>query len=136
MSGRNFSRKIEINSRYCVSRAINIMESQKRLTTEQVKHIPNPNGRGGFGDHPEFINSGGRPKNSLKSYMARKFANMTDKEKEKWLKEHKIDGKTQWTMGEGNPSNETELRGSLTISEVLDALENGQASQGQELENK
>jgi len=36
-------------------------------TTEQVKEIPNPNGKGGFGDHPENINAGGRPKNQEKA---------------------------------------------------------------------
>lgn len=33
-------------------------------TTEQAgKHNPNPKGKGGFKDHPELINAGGRPKN-------------------------------------------------------------------------
>ena len=77
-------------------------------TTEQVNNVPNPTGKGGFGEHPENINAGGRPKNSLKSYLARKLAGMSDEEKEKWLEDNKIDGKLQWTMAEGNPSNELE----------------------------
>jgi len=35
-------------------------------TTEQVTppELRNPDGKGGFGEHPENINAGGRPKNS------------------------------------------------------------------------
>lgn len=32
-------------------------------SSEQVKKVPNPTGKGGFQDHPELINAGGRPKN-------------------------------------------------------------------------
>lgn len=97
------------------------MSEQK--TTEQVKKAPNPNGKGGFGDNPQNINPGGRPKNSMKSFVAKMFAEMSDEDKVKWLKDNKITGIDQWKMGEGNPSNETELKGKLTISQVLDELE-------------
>ena len=74
-------------------------------------------------------NPSGRPKNSLKSYIAKKLADMSDEEKDKWLKDNKIGGEIQWKMGEGNPSNEIEHKGGLTISQVLDDLENGQKTQ-------
>lgn len=48
-------------------------------------------------------NPGGRPKNSMKHYVALKLAAMTAKEKEAWLKDYKISGETMWKMGEGNP---------------------------------
>ena len=83
-------------------------------TTEQVKKAPNPKGKGGFGDNPENINPGGRPQNSLKSYVARKLAGLTDKEKDKWLEEHKISGIDQWKMGEGLPKQDMELSGEIT----------------------
>lgn len=95
-----------------------------QVTIEVVKGVPNPTGKGGFGEHPENINEGGRPKNSLKSYIARKLAEMSDEDKEKWLEEHKIDGKTQWTMGEGNPEqkSETDMKhtGEISIRDLFD----------------
>lgn len=41
----------------------------KNLTSEQVKNVPNPTGKGGFKDHPELINAGGRPKESPLYWM-------------------------------------------------------------------
>lgn len=73
-------------------------------TTRQVKKAPNPTGKGGFGDNPQNINPGGEPKNSLKNYVARKLAAMSDKEKEAFLKN--INKDFVWKMGEGNPTNE------------------------------
>jgi len=71
-------------------------------STEQVKKAPNPTGKGGFQDHPEFINPGGRPKNSLKSYVAKKLAAMSVEEKEEFLKT--IGNSLEiWKMGEGAP---------------------------------
>lgn len=108
------------------------------MSTEQAKKMNrNPIGKGGFKEHPNNINPGGRPKNSLKSYVARMFAEMSDKEKKEWLKSNKISGIDQWKMGEGNPLNDVDLRGNLTISQVLDELENdGQEVKRQKLENK
>ena len=71
-------------------------------TTELANEMNrNPTGKGGFGDNPQNINSGGRPINSMKSYLARKMADMTDEQKEKFLKEHKVSGKDQIEFGEG-----------------------------------
>ena len=48
-----------------------------KITTEQVKVIPNPMGKGGFGEHPENISPGGwKPENTF-SYQMNKFKNMT-----------------------------------------------------------
>jgi len=57
----------------------------------------------------ESGNPGGRPKNSLKSYVAKKLAEMSDEEKDTWLKYHKISGIEQWKMGEGNPEQKQEV---------------------------
>ena len=43
---------------------------------------------------------------------------MSDKEKEKWLEKQKIDGKTQWTMAEGNPESDMKLSGEVTTKVI------------------
>lgn len=62
-------------------------------------------------------NPGGRPKNTMKDYISRKFSNMTDEQKEQWLKENKISGIDQWKMGEGNPKQDVDskINGNLTV---------------------
>lgn len=52
-------------------------------------------------------NPSGRPKNTLKAYLATKLNNMTEEEKENFLRG--IPKEVQWKMAEGNPSNETDL---------------------------
>lgn len=54
-------------------------------------------------------NPGGRPKNTMKDYVASKLAAMTNKEKDEWLEKHDIKGEVQWKMGEGNPANNTDI---------------------------
>lgn len=54
-------------------------------------------------------NPTGRPKNTMKDYIARKFNNMSDEEKELWLTENKISGIDMWKMGEGNPKQDTDV---------------------------
>lgn len=65
-------------------------------------------------------NPGGRPVNSMKSYVAKKLAEMSDEEKDEWLKEHKISGDLQWRQAEGNPhqSTDTEHSGSVEVTGV------------------
>ena len=86
-------------------------------STEQVKTTNNPEGKGGFGDNPENINVGGRPKNSLKSYVAKKLAEMSDKEKDKYLRSIAKD--FQWKMGEGNPHSTEDSKVELTLPKPL-----------------
>lgn len=54
-------------------------------------------------------NPGGRPKDTLKAFVARELRDMSDDEKREWLKEHKITGIDIWKMGEGNPENKTDV---------------------------
>lgn len=49
-------------------------------------------------------NPGGRPKNTIKDYLSRKFSNMSDEEKEDWLIQNKVSAEVQWQMAEGRPS--------------------------------
>lgn len=64
------------------------------LTTEQV--IPNPTGRGGFGDNPQNRNPGGWKKEMVFSYQYRRFMNMTTAE----LKEYSSKPDTERTVVE------------------------------------
>jgi len=64
-------------------------------TTEQDKRSlgNNPTGIGGFGDHPELINAGGKPKKQqLFSYWLPFFKDLPDDEFDKYIK----------TRGKGN----------------------------------
>lgn len=57
-------------------------------------------------------NPNGRPKGkSLKEYMAEKFRNMSDEEKELWIKEHHLEGQVLWKMAEGNPAIDVTSKG-------------------------
>jgi hypothetical protein len=76
-------------------------------TTVQVKKVPNPTGKGGFQDHPELRNNGGRITNPLKEFQRELFRNMTDEEKKEYLKD--IDKYRKWTMAEGTPEQPTDI---------------------------
>ena len=52
----------------------------------------------------ETGNPGGRPKGGLKDYDRRKFVEMSDKEKEAFLK--KVAPELRYRMAEGNPQND------------------------------
>ena len=69
-------------------------------------------------------NPSGRPKNTMKDHVRVKFSDMTPEQKDQWLIDNKIGGLDQWKMGEGNPKNDVEHSGGLTISQVLDEVEN------------
>ena len=46
-------------------------------------------------------NPSGRPKGTMKSYLAKKFIEMSEEEKEEFLKKYKVTGKDQIEFGEG-----------------------------------
>ena len=52
-------------------------------------------------------NPGGRPKNTLKDYDRYKFQNMTDEQKEEFLKT--ISNEIRYKMAEGNPATSSEI---------------------------
>lgn len=70
-------------------------------------------------------NPGGRPKGSksLKTYAREYLLSLSDEEKLEYMKG--MDKKDIWEMSEGRAKTDVELSGSLTISDVLDNLENG-----------
>lgn len=59
-------------------------------------------------------NPGGRPKNTLKDYVKQMFIEMSESEKEEWLKKQKITGIDMWKMGEGLPKADIEHSGEVT----------------------
>lgn len=68
-------------------------------------------------------NPSGRPKGTLKDYVRKKFMEMSDEDKEEWLKENKILGIDQWKMGEGNPDTNADITtGGMPIIQVAEAI--------------
>lgn len=67
----------------------------------------------------------GRPKGkSMKEYARQYLERMTDEERDAWLEG--IDKDKIWEMSEGKPKQDMDVKGTITISNVMDALENGQ----------
>ncbi len=69
-------------------------------------------------------NPNGRPKDTLKDYLRRKFSEMTEEEKEEFLKN--IPYELQWQMAEGRPSQEQQTditSNGESINQILDACE-------------
>jgi hypothetical protein len=59
------------------------------------KVIPNPTGKGGFQDHPELINAGGRPKNQQSfAYWLNTFKEMPVREFLDWPKNNPEETRT------------------------------------------
>ena len=65
-------------------------------TTEQVNDMNrNPDGKGGFGDNPQNINAGGRPKNAESfAYWYRQFKELTVAQLESWQDDNPRDTRT------------------------------------------
>ena len=63
-------------------------------------------------------NPSGRPKGTMKNYLAKKFQEMSDEEKEEFLKKHKVTGKDQIEFGEGKPKQDLGIEGEM-ITKVI-----------------
>ncbi len=59
-------------------------------------------------------NPGGRPKGTMKSYLAKKFMEMSEEDKERFLEEHKVDGKAQIEFAEGKAKQDVEVEANVT----------------------
>lgn len=75
-------------------------------------------------------NPNGRPKGkTLKEFAREYLENLPDDEKVEYLAS--LPTEIVWKMAEGNPKQDTELHGNLTISDVLDSLEkDGRPAEG------
>lgn len=79
-------------------------------------------------------NPNGRPKGkTLKEFAREYLLTLPDDEKIDYLAS--LPTEIVWKMAEGNPKTDVEHTGNLTISNVLDSLENGQKIIGQTMEN-
>ena len=57
-------------------------------------------------------NPSGRPKGTMKDYLKRKFVEMSDVDKESFLR--KVSPEMQIRLAEGNPANEVDLKAEVT----------------------
>ncbi len=75
-------------------------------------------------------NPKGRPpgSKSLKTYAKEYLLSLSDEEKLEFMAG--MEKKTVWEMAEGKAKQDTEITGNLTISQVLDSLDDGQTPQG------
>jgi hypothetical protein len=67
--------------------------------------------RKGFSGNP----AGRTPGKTMKEYQAQKFREMTDEEKEQWLKDNNVSADLKWRMSEGNPSTDVTSAGEKII---------------------
>jgi hypothetical protein len=87
-------------------RKLDNQEKNKPLRNEKGQILP------GFSGNPA-----GRPKGqTLKEYQAQKFRDMSEEEKDEFLKD--VAKELRWRMSEGNPKTDADIdvRGSLVIS--------------------
>jgi hypothetical protein len=54
-------------------------------------------------------NPKGRPRNTMKDFLKRKFSEMDDWEKEEWLEKNNVSAELQWQMAEGRPHQDTDI---------------------------
>jgi hypothetical protein len=76
------------------------MEEPKEMGTNGKLEGRNPDGT--FANGHEVLPGAGRPKNTLKDFLRKKFREMTEEQKEEFLK--KIPEELQFRMAEGNPA--------------------------------
>lgn len=81
----------------------------EETTKQEKKWNPNPEGKGGFQDHPELRNNGGRVRNPMKEHIMKRFKEMTDEEKDAFLAP--MDAYKRITLSEGHPRQDTEFTG-------------------------
>lgn len=59
-------------------------------------------------------NPSGRPKGTMKEYLRRKFMEMSDEDKEKFLLDYKVSGKDMIEFGEGKAKQDLDVKGEVT----------------------
>lgn len=70
-------------------------------------------------------NAGGRPKGSMKNYLTTKFLEMSEEEKEKFLKKYKVSGKDMIEFAEGKARGDSETpSGEKVVFNILNYGDN------------
>jgi len=93
------------------------------MNTKEQENNRNPDGtfKPGASGNPN-----GRPRDTLKAFIAREFREMDDNAKRLWLEEKNISGEVIWKMAEGNPDNKSQLDAKVEMTvapEVKEMME-------------
>ena len=73
-------------------------------------------------------NPSGRPKDTVKSYLAKKLTNMSPEEKEEFIKT--IPAEVKWKMAEGNPKQDTDSTVKIELPKpLLDYVHNNNSNE-------
>lgn len=99
-------------------------EQQEQLKNSKVPQLAPYQFKKGQSGNP----NGRPPGKSLKERAKAMLNAMTEEEEQAFLEG--IDKKTIWEMAEGKAKQDTEITGNLTISQVLDSLDDGQKTEG------
>jgi len=65
-------------------------------------------------------NPSGRPKGTMKDYLRRKFMEMSEEDKERFLYENKVTGKDQIEFGEGKAKQDIAVEGEIDMLIKID----------------
>ncbi len=64
-------------------------------------------------------NPNGRPTDTLKAFIARKFREMDDEQKQAWIDANKISAIDIWRMAEGNPKQDVDMDATITGPSIV-----------------
>lgn len=110
------------------------MKEKKSQIKESDKQIENTVEKPWLWKKGQSGNLKGRPiGKTMKEYAKEYLSKLTDEERDEWLEG--LDKEIVWKMSEGNPKQDTEVKGHVTISQLLDELD-GQKVSGQTVEDQ
>ncbi len=105
-------------------------EQPKKQPRSRAEHLKPWQFQPGVSGNPKGREKGSK---SLKTFAQEYLLSLNDEEKLEYMKG--MDKKVIWEMAEDKPKQGTEVSGNLTLSEVLDSLEDGNTTEKQGLED-